>query len=141
MCAKPSAPPSALISGRGSTAPVLTDPAVPTTRNGTSPAAVGVIQWIEEHRIPVSYIAGTSMGGLVVGIYATGRHAGEVREVVEGIEWDLVIGGKRRSAICLIEGSRTPVNTRAEWNFELRDGLQLPSGFKGREIRSRDGSP
>ncbi len=29
----------AAISGSGSTAPVLTDPAVPTTRNGTSPAA------------------------------------------------------------------------------------------------------
>ena len=35
-------------------------------------AHVGVIQWLEEHRIPVSYIAGTSMGGLVGGVYATG---------------------------------------------------------------------
>src|ERR1700756_351114 len=56
-------------------------------------AHVGVIQWLEEHRIPVSYVAGTSMGGLVGGIYATGRTAGEVREVVEGIDWDVVIGG------------------------------------------------
>src|SRR5246500_5976540 len=56
-------------------------------------AHIGVIQWLEEHRIPVSYIAGTSMGGLVGGIYATGRTAGEVREVVEGIDWDVVIGG------------------------------------------------
>src|SRR5246127_949377 len=57
-------------------------------------AHIGVIQWLEEHRVPGSYIAGTSMGGLVGGIYATGRHAGEVREVVEGIDWDVVIGGE-----------------------------------------------
>src|SRR5436190_21675134 len=57
-------------------------------------AHIGVIQWLEEHRIPVSYISGTSMGGLVGGIYATGRHAGEVREIVEGIDWDVVIGGE-----------------------------------------------
>ena len=33
-------------------------------------AHIGVIEWLEEHRIPVSYIAGTSMGGLVGGVYA-----------------------------------------------------------------------
>ena len=26
-------------------------------------AHIGVITWMEEHRIPVSYVAGTSMGG------------------------------------------------------------------------------
>ena len=26
-------------------------------------AHIGVIQWLEEHRIPVNYVAGTSMGG------------------------------------------------------------------------------
>ncbi len=36
-------------------------------------AHIGVLQWMEENRIPVSYVAGTSMGGLVGGIYATGR--------------------------------------------------------------------
>ena len=36
-------------------------------------AHIGVLQWLEEHRIPVSYVAGTSMGGLVGGFYATGN--------------------------------------------------------------------
>ena len=48
-------------------------------------AHIGVIQYLEEHHIPVSYIAGTSMGGLVGGVYATGRNAKEVREVVQDI--------------------------------------------------------
>ena len=42
-------------------------------------AHIGVLQWMEEHRIPVSYVAGTSMGGLVGGIYSTGRSSAEVR--------------------------------------------------------------
>src|SRR5271170_5612930 len=45
-------------------------------------AHIGVIQWLEEHRIPVNYVAGTSMGGLMGGIYATGRSPAEVRELV-----------------------------------------------------------
>ena len=57
-------------------------------------AHIGVIQYLEEHRIPVSYIAGTSMGGLVGGVYATGRNAAEVRDVVKGINWDQVISGQ-----------------------------------------------
>ena len=36
-------------------------------------AHIGVLQWFEDHHIPVDYIAGTSMGGLVAGLYATGK--------------------------------------------------------------------
>src|SRR5580704_10073299 len=57
-------------------------------------AHIGVIQYLEEHHIPVSYIAGTSMGGLVGGVYATGRNAAEVRDVVKGIDWDQVMSGQ-----------------------------------------------
>ncbi len=38
-------------------------------------AHVGVIQWLEEHRIPIDVAAGTSMGGLVGGAFATGMDA------------------------------------------------------------------
>ena len=31
------------------------------------------LQWFEDHHIPIDYIAGTSMGGLVGGLYATGK--------------------------------------------------------------------
>src|SRR5580692_11052195 len=36
-------------------------------------AHIGVLQWFEDHHIPVDYVAGTSMGGLVAGLYATGK--------------------------------------------------------------------
>src|SRR6201984_2288116 len=57
-------------------------------------AHIGVLQWMEEHRIPVSYVAGTSMGGLVGGIYSTGRSPSEIRALVESIDWDEVVGGQ-----------------------------------------------
>src|SRR5438309_11198360 len=57
-------------------------------------AHIGVIQYLEEHRIPVSYIAGTSMGGLVGGVYATDRNAAQVRELIKAINWDQVISGQ-----------------------------------------------
>src|SRR6201996_3776101 len=56
-------------------------------------AHIGVIQWLEENRIPVSYVAGTSMGGLIGGLYATGRSPREVLELVNGIDWDQVLRG------------------------------------------------
>src|SRR5580700_5702255 len=54
-------------------------------------AHIGVITWLEEHHIPVDYIAGTSMGGLVGGVYATGHNAAEMRQIVNGIPWDEVL--------------------------------------------------
>src|SRR5690242_17143955 len=57
-------------------------------------AHIGVIQWLEEHRIPVNYVAGTSMGGLVGGIYATGHDAAEVKALVKTINWDQVLQGE-----------------------------------------------
>jgi NTE family protein len=42
-------------------------------------AHIGVLQWFEEHRIPVDRISGTSMGSLVGALYATGRTPTEMR--------------------------------------------------------------
>jgi NTE family protein len=42
-------------------------------------AHVGVIQWFEDHHIPIDRIAGTSMGALVGATYATGHSPAEMR--------------------------------------------------------------
>ena len=41
-------------------------------------AHVGVIRWFEEHHIPIDFVAGTSMGGLVGGAYASGMSSAEL---------------------------------------------------------------
>jgi NTE family protein len=56
-------------------------------------AHVGVLQWFEENRIPVDYIAGTSMGGLIGGLYATGRRPSQIQDLVGQIDWNTVLSG------------------------------------------------
>ena len=46
-------------------------------------AHVGVLQWFEEHSIPVDRIAGTSMGALVAGLYAAGDSPAQMRALAE----------------------------------------------------------
>ena len=56
-------------------------------------AHVGVIRWLEEHRIPIDVAAGTSMGGLVGGAYATGMDPDELQTFVTTLDWDHLFGG------------------------------------------------
>ena len=51
-------------------------------------AHVGVIKYLEEKRIPVDMVLGTSMGGLVGGLYALGYSADDLDEIIRSIDWD-----------------------------------------------------
>src|SRR5258706_15037192 len=59
-------------------------------------AHIGVLQWFEDHHIPIDYVAGTSMGGLVGGLYATGKRPKELHDLVEAQNWDVILGGAIR---------------------------------------------
>jgi len=43
---------------------------------------IGVLQWFDEHHIPVDVIAGTSMGSIVAALYSTGQSPAEMRKVM-----------------------------------------------------------
>lgn len=51
-------------------------------------AHIGVIKVLEELRIPVDFIAGTSMGSIVGGLYASGMSPGELETAIRNIDWD-----------------------------------------------------
>ena len=51
-------------------------------------AHVGVIRVLEEMQIPVDYIAGTSMGAIVGGLYASGMTSDEIAHQMATIDWD-----------------------------------------------------
>src|SRR6202521_59920 len=57
-------------------------------------AHIGVLEWCEEHHIPVDYVDGTSMGGLVGGFYATGKSPAELKKLIQGVDWDVILGGE-----------------------------------------------
>jgi NTE family protein len=92
-------------------------------------AHIGVITWMEEHRIPVSYVAGTSMGGLVGGMYATGLSPAEVRELINGIDWDQVLSGVTPFRDLSFRRKQDAHEVPGQLEFGLRGGLQFPSGF------------
>lgn len=48
-------------------------------------AHIGVLRYLEEHHIPVSCIAGTSMGAVVGGLYAAGMSADEIEHHISEI--------------------------------------------------------
>jgi NTE family protein len=51
-------------------------------------AHVGVIRWFEEHHIPIDLVAGTSMGGLVGGAFASGMSSRELAQLLATTNWD-----------------------------------------------------
>jgi NTE family protein len=98
-------------------------------------AHIGVLQWFEDHHIPIDYLAGTSMGGLVGGLYATGRSPEELKEIVAAQNWDIIIGAdipyqdlsyRRKEDLRYIQNSL---------KLGLKHGLSTPSGLNsGAEI-------
>lgn len=54
-------------------------------------AHIGVLQYIEEAGIPIDYIAGTSMGSIVGGMYALGYSSDEIRDIISSVDWDRLI--------------------------------------------------
>ena len=50
-------------------------------------AHIGVLQVFEELRVPVDFIAGTSMGSMVGGLYATGLSAEHIEDIMLPLVW------------------------------------------------------
>ena len=99
-------------------------------------AHIGVITWLEEHRIPVSYVAGTSMGGLVGGVYATGRSPAEVRELVSTIPWNTVLRGQVPFQNLTFRRKEDSYAYPGSIEFGLKKGIQFPAGFNsGQEVQ------
>src|SRR5664279_5517451 len=98
-------------------------------------AHIGVLQWFEDHHIPIDYIAGTSMGGLVGGLYASGKSPAQLRELTLQQNWDIIIGGQAQYQDLSF---RRKEDLRAYPNSliaGLKHGLALPAGLNaGQEI-------
>jgi NTE family protein len=50
-------------------------------------AHIGVLRVLEEMRIPVDLVTGTSMGAVVGGLYAAGLSPNELDDAIQGIDW------------------------------------------------------
>jgi NTE family protein len=92
-------------------------------------AHIGVIHWLEEHHIPVDYVAGTSMGGLVGGLYASGMGPDEIQTFVDHINWDRVLNGQVGFQALSYRRKEDKVTFPNRLEFGLKGGISQPSGL------------
>jgi NTE family protein len=93
-------------------------------------AHIGALKVLEELRIPIDCIAGTSIGALVGAGYATGQPAAEIEKFVTGIDWAAVIGGAGRRTLEPIEQKRLAIDAGSKLQIGLIDGkIVTPSGL------------
>ena len=88
-------------------------------------AHVGVIRWFEEHHIPIDVAAGTSMGGLIGGSFATGMDAAAIQAMLQDIDWDQMFGFSNYA----FKNIRRKADARAypsRLEFGVKRGIVLP---------------
>ena len=92
-------------------------------------AHVGVLQWFEEHHIPIDYIVGTSMGGLVAGAYASGMTPAEIRELLKGSDWDLMFLSDSPYKYKTFRRKQDKRDFPSQLEFGLKGGVSLPGAL------------
>lgn len=72
-------------------------------------AHIGVLKYLAEQGVPIDYIAGTSMGSIVGGLYALGYSAEQLDSLISNLDWSQYITGgldrRYRSASSRMERS------------------------------------
>jgi len=92
-------------------------------------AHIGAIKVLEELRIPIDYVVGTSMGSIVGGAYATGKSPAQMEEKLRAADWRRLLSDRlRREDRSIYQKQLERDNI---WGVEIgyRDGkLLLPRG-------------
>ena len=93
-------------------------------------AHVGVLKVLEELRIPIDCVAGTSMGALVGGGYAAGLPPDEIERFMLGIDWQGMVGGVGMRDLEPIEQKRESVVYSNRLQLGIKDGnVQMQAGL------------
>jgi NTE family protein len=93
-------------------------------------AHVGVIKVLEELSIPVDYIAGTSIGAIVGGLYASGMTCDELAQALANIDWEEALQDRppRRD----LDFRRKEDDARYLFDLQMgigKGGLKWPAGI------------
>ncbi len=91
---------------------------------------VGVLKVLERERIPVDVIAGTSMGAIIGGLYASGMGAGQIEHELLQVDWDKLFATRV---------SRQQLSQRRkEEDFEIATAIEL--GWRHGEFHAPQGA-
>ena len=86
-------------------------------------AHIGVLKYIEEAGIPIDYIAGTSMGSIVGGMYALGYSSDEILEMISSVDWNRLISNA-------VERRKISFNRKSEKGTQI---ISLPFSLKTKQ--------
>jgi NTE family protein len=99
-------------------------------------AHIGFLKWLEENRVPVDYIVGTSMGGLVAGAYASGMSAEEIATLIDEAEWDVMFLADSPFKYKTFRRKEDARRFPAQIDIGLKGGIRLPSGLNpGQQVQ------
>lgn len=100
-------------------------------------AHVGVLKALEELHIPIDCIAGTSMGAVVGGLYASGMSPVEIDDWFRTANWHFLLSDAlpRESESFRSKQSQFALNQGIAFNVSRKAGLKLPAGLvAGRNV-------
>ena len=97
-------------------------------------AHIGVIQYFEEHHIPIDLVAGTSMGGLIGGFYAVGKDSHDLKEIVDQADWDALLSPNPRFVDRPVVEKQDWHRTSGSVTFRFGKRFTLPAGLNPGEI-------
>jgi NTE family protein len=95
-------------------------------------AHIGVLKELEAARIPIDFVAGTSMGAIVGGLYASGMPPDELEKQVLAMDWDAAFSARPPREDLSLRRKADDVKFSLPIEFGLRDGeLRAPSAAVG----------
>ncbi len=97
-------------------------------------AHIGDLQSFKAHRMPIDAIAGTSMGGLVGGLYASGETPEQIKSLVGGLDWQQLLSSQRSFSQVGFRRKEDRLAYPNLLDFGWRLGLALPSGLDSGQV-------
>jgi NTE family protein len=93
-------------------------------------AHIGVIKVLDEMHVPIDAIAGTSMGAVVGGLYATGFSAADIERIVSTLDWQDAFKDRPPRAELTFRRKQEDQNFLVKFPLGLRSGtFLLPKGL------------
>lgn len=93
-------------------------------------AHLGVLRELERQHIPVDYIAGTSMGAIIGGLYASGMAVDEIEKALAEIDWADILKDEPERSELSYRRKRDDDDFLVRQAFGIgADGVKLPAGM------------
>ena len=93
-------------------------------------AHIGVIEVLEELRVPIDFVAGTSMGAVVGGLYASGIEVEQLRVLLDELPWDTMFTDRTRRRDMAYRRKQDDRNFLSRFDFGFANGsIKMPTGL------------